>query len=190
MEHSEDIKKMASMGEFQGENRYWPKQNTKAHLTFAILIIPETIGEIFCGLMRRKWNFWCVSRHIWCKTNTAFQKKNIIQTVKHGDNSVMVWSCFAASGPGWLAVIDGSMNSALYQEILKENFQPSVCDLKLKHTWVMQQDSDPEHTSMSNSEWLKKTKWRFWSGQNNSAWKSGQKILCSDVKVSNAWLQL
>ncbi len=57
------------------------------------------------------------------------------------------------------------MNSALYQKILKENVQPSVCDLKLKRTWVMQQDNDPKHTSKSTSEWLKKTKLRFWSGQ-------------------------
>jgi len=80
----------------------------------------------------------CVSRYIWHKTNAAFQKKNIIPTVKHGGGSVMVWGCFAASGPGRLAVIDGTMNSALYQKILKENVQPSVRDLKLKRTWVMQ----------------------------------------------------
>ncbi len=52
----------------------------------------------------------------------------------------MVWGCFAASGPGRLAIIDGTMNSALYQKILKENVRPSVCDLKLKRTWIMQQD--------------------------------------------------
>ncbi len=33
-----------------------------------------------------------------------------------------------------------------------------VCDLKLKRTWVMQQDNDPKHTSKSTSEWLKKNK--------------------------------
>ncbi len=48
------------------------------------------------------------------------------------------------------------MNSALYQKILKENIQPSVCDLKLKRTWVMQQDNDLKHISKSTSEWLKK----------------------------------
>ncbi len=42
----------------------------------------------------------CVSHYIWRKTNTAFLKKYIIPTVKHGDGSVMVWGCFAASGPG------------------------------------------------------------------------------------------
>ena len=68
----------------------------------------------------------------------------------------MVWGYFAASGPGRLAIIDGTMNSALYQKILKDNVWPSVGDLKLKRTWVMQQDNDPKHTSMSISEWLKK----------------------------------
>ncbi len=46
---------------------------------------------------------------IWHKTNTAFYKKNIIPTVKHGGGSVMVRCCFAASGHGRLAVIDGTM---------------------------------------------------------------------------------
>ena len=69
----------------------------------------------------------------------------------------MVWGCFAASGPGRLAIIDGTMNS-LYQKILKENIRPSVRDLKLKRSWVMQQDNDPKHTSKSTSEWLKRNK--------------------------------
>ncbi len=68
----------------------------------------------------------CVSRYIWRKTNTAFHKKNIIPTIKHGGGSVMVWGGFAASGPGRLAIIDGTMNSALYQKILKENVWPQV----------------------------------------------------------------
>ena len=69
----------------------------------------------------------------------------------------MVWGCFAASGPGKLAVIDGTMNSALYQKILKENVQPSVPDLKLKGTWVLL-DNDPKHTSKFTSGWFKKNK--------------------------------
>ncbi|KAK3506932.1 hypothetical protein QTP70_031222, partial [Hemibagrus guttatus] len=71
-----------------------------------------------------------VSHYVWQKSNTAFQKKNITPTVKYGGGSVMVWGCSAASGPGRLAVINGTMNSAVYQKILKENVRPSVCDLK------------------------------------------------------------
>ncbi len=44
------------------------KKNTKARLTFAknILIIPKTFGQIFCGLMWQKLNFWkvCVPLHL------------------------------------------------------------------------------------------------------------------------------
>ncbi len=41
----------------------------------------------------------------------------------------MVWACFATSGPGRLAIIDGTMNSELYQQILKENIRTSVREL-------------------------------------------------------------
>ncbi len=53
------------------------------------------------------------------------------------------------------------------KKILKENVRPSVCDLKLKRTLVMQQDNDPKHTSKSTSEWLQKNKIKVleWSSQ-------------------------
>ncbi len=79
---------------------------------------------------------------------------------------MVVGSCFAASGPGRLAVINGTMNSAVYQKILKDNVWPSVRDLKLKRTWVLQQDNDPKHTSKSTSEWLKKNKME-WPSQSS-----------------------
>ncbi len=138
------------MGEFQDKSHCLPKRTQRlvSYLPNNILIIPkadETKVELFGR---------CVSRYIWHKTNTGFHKKNIIPTVKHGGGSLMVWGCFATSGR--LVIIDGTINSALYQKILKENVWPSVCDLKLKCTWVMQQNNDPKLTNNSISEWLKK----------------------------------
>ncbi len=46
--------------------------------------------------------------------------------MKHGGDSIMAWACFAASWPGQPAIIDGTMNSELYQQILKENHQ-DIC---------------------------------------------------------------
>ncbi|KAK3510411.1 hypothetical protein QTP70_005904 [Hemibagrus guttatus] len=44
------------------------------------------------------------------------------------------WVEEGKQGPGRLAVINGTMNFAVYQKILKENVRPSVCDRKLKQT--------------------------------------------------------
>lgn len=73
----------------------------------------------------------------------------------------MVWGCFSPSGPGRHAMMNGTMNSALHQNVLKENAWPSVQDLRLKRTWFLQQDNDPEHTNKSTSEWLKKSQINF-----------------------------
>ncbi len=69
-----------------------------------ILMIPKTFGKILWTDETKVELFGrCVSHYIWRKSNTAFQKKNIIPTVKYVGGSVMVWGCFAASGPGRLA---------------------------------------------------------------------------------------
>ena len=44
-----------------------------------------------------------------------------------------------------LAIIDGTMNSGLNQQILHENVRASVQELKLNRKWVMQQGNDHKH---------------------------------------------
>lgn len=36
--------------------------------------------------------------------------------MKHGGASIIVLACFSASGQGQFAIIDGTMNSELYQQ--------------------------------------------------------------------------
>lgn len=96
--------------------------------------------------------------HVWRKNGTAHQHQHLIPTVKHGGGCIMVWGCFAASGPGQLAIINGKMNSKVYQDVLQENLRPSVRQLKLKRGWMLQQDNDPKHRSKSTSEWFQKNK--------------------------------
>ncbi len=106
--------------------------------------------------------------------------------VKHGGGSVMVWGCFAASEPGWLIIIDETMNSAPHKKILKENVWASVWDLKLKRTWVMQQDNDLKHTGKSTSDWLNKNliKVLEWPSPDLNT----NEMLWHDLKQSiNAW---
>lgn len=66
---------------------------------------------------------------------TPYQQWNVV---------VVVVGYVAASLPRWLATIDGP---ALYQS--------SVWDLKLKRSWVLQQDNDRKHKSKSTFAWLK-----------------------------------
>lgn len=57
--------------------------------------------------------FFCLNEkcYVWQKANTAFQSKKLTCVhVKYDDGRIVVWACFAASGPGLFAIIDGILN--------------------------------------------------------------------------------
>uniref|UniRef100_A0A1A8B4L4 Tc1-like transposase DDE domain-containing protein n=2 Tax=Nothobranchius furzeri TaxID=105023 RepID=A0A1A8B4L4_NOTFU len=90
--------------------------------------------------------------YVWRRTGTAQQHQNLIPTVMHGGEGIMVWGCFAASGPELIVDIEGKMTSQMYQDILQDNLWPSVYQLKLSRRWLMQQDNNPTHRSKSTTE--------------------------------------
>uniref|UniRef100_A0A4W5LQC1 Uncharacterized protein n=1 Tax=Hucho hucho TaxID=62062 RepID=A0A4W5LQC1_9TELE len=96
------------------------------------------------------------TRRVWRRRNAAYDPKNTIPTVKHGGGNIMLWGCFSAKGTGQLHRIKGTMDGAMYRQILGENLLPSARALKMGCGWVFQHDNDPKHTTKATKEWLKK----------------------------------
>uniref|UniRef100_A0A4W5R7G9 Tc1-like transposase DDE domain-containing protein n=1 Tax=Hucho hucho TaxID=62062 RepID=A0A4W5R7G9_9TELE len=96
------------------------------------------------------------TRRVWRRRNAAYDPKNTIPTVKHGGGNIMLWGCFSAKGTGQLHRIKGTMDGAMYRQILGENLLPSARALKMSRGWVFQHDNDPKHTAKATKEWLKK----------------------------------
>ncbi len=83
--------------------------------------------------------------------------KCVLPIVKHGGGSVMVWSCMSAAGTGELQFIEGTMNTNMYCDILKQSMIPSLW--RLGRRAVFQHDNNPKHTSKT----LRGRRW--WTGQ-------------------------
>ena len=94
---------------------------------------------------RLKWSSSCLE-----ETETAYDPKNTVPTVKHGGGGILVWGCFIVHGTGELHIIDGKMDSSMYKQILELKLQPSEMKSYGRSKWIFQQDNDPKHTGEIN----------------------------------------
>ncbi|KAJ7329432.1 hypothetical protein JRQ81_015606, partial [Phrynocephalus forsythii] len=78
------------------------------------------------------------------KKNAAYEPKN---AVKHGGGHIMLWGCFSAKGTGHIHRIEGTMDGAIYRQILGEYLLPLARTLRMDHGCVFQNDNDPKHTA-------------------------------------------
>ncbi|KAL0166707.1 hypothetical protein M9458_038551, partial [Cirrhinus mrigala] len=102
--------------------------NTLCHLKFAnehlndseenwvkVLWSDETKIELFgINSTGRVWR----RRRRRRRRNATYDPKNTISTVKHGGGNIMLLGCFSAKGTGQLHRIKGTMDRAMYLQIL------------------------------------------------------------------------
>ncbi len=69
-----------------------------------------------------------------------YKDKSILPTVKHGGGSVMVWGCMSAASTGELFFIEGTINTNMYCDILKQSMIPSL--RRLGRRSVFKHDND------------------------------------------------
>lgn len=95
----------------------------------------------------------------WVKKDADLQPHNMNPKYKGGGGSLFLWSCFTQHGPGFIAKIEGGMDSQLYCEILKGDFMETLKDygMRLKDV-TLQQDNDPKHMSKYTQAFFKKNK--------------------------------
>lgn len=133
------------------------KKNKKARLQFAkdhknwtvedwkkVAFSDESKFNLFGGDGRQY-----VRRPVGTRNNVRYQ----IPTVKHYGGSVMIWGIFSAQGVGPLVEINGTMNAAIYRDILDKNLL-TYAEEKMPQDWIFQQDNDPKHTSKLLKEWF------------------------------------
>ena len=129
---------MVLMGGHHRRSHCCPKKSIAARLKFAKvhLDIPQRYWQNILWTDETKVELLEGTHNTMCqeKKGPAHQHQNLISTVKYGGGSIMLWGCFAASGPGQLAVIDGKIHSQVYQDILQENVRLFVHQLKLNRS--------------------------------------------------------
>ncbi len=72
--------------------------------------------------------------------------------MKLGGASIMQQGCFSSAGTGAVVKIEAITGSSKYQNILPQNLQASIKNLKLKRNFIIQQDNNLEHKSKSIKE--------------------------------------
>ncbi len=72
-------------------------------------------------------------KRVWRQTGEEYNVKCILPTVKHGgDRSIMVWGCMSAARTVELQFIEGTMNTNMYCDILKQSMIPSLWRLSCR----------------------------------------------------------
>ena len=126
------------------------RENTK--------IGPLKIGSVLFGQMNVKLNYLeqITESGVGRSQNAPLDFRSVKPTIKYGAGNIMVWGCFTSKGDRFfLCQIENGLDSALYREILNDEFKATVnwYQMDLKEI-IFQQDNDPKHTAKLTKQWF------------------------------------
>ena len=84
---------------------------------------------------------------VWCTPKEEYDSHCIVPTVKHGDGSVTIWSCFTRNEVGKMCILDRNMDRFYYRDILGKYLLPSIKKFNLGVDFFFMHDNDPKDTS-------------------------------------------
>lgn len=70
-----------------------------------------------------------------------------------GGGKLQIWGCMSASGVGQMRILDGTVNTDRYIDILEKEMLPSGRTLHNNY-YVFMQDNAPAHRSRRTTAWL------------------------------------
>jgi len=92
-------------------------------------------------------------RWVWRKPKEKYDVDCLIPTVKHGKESVMIWGCFVDVKLGPLVVVDGTINSEKYRNLLQDNLIPFLNSLDDDLAYIFQDDNARPHRAEATTKW-------------------------------------
>ena len=138
------VKKNLLTEKMKAKRLQWAKKFSDKTADFwrQVLFSDESYISLFCG------------QPIYARRalNSSFTSKFVNQSPKH-PLKVMIWGCFASSGVGKIKVVDSTMKTDAYIEVLEKKMIPSAVDLFNNNEFIFQDDSAPCHRSAKTKNW-------------------------------------
>lgn len=95
-------------------------------------------------------------QYFWDDRPEPLSPRKVAGTVKFGGGNVKVWSCFSWYGPGYIVMVDDTMDAELYKKILQEDLQASLNEWGMRPgRFVFQHDNDSKHTAKLVKDYLR-----------------------------------